>query len=597
MTRQLSVVTALVGVLFPTIFNASNIFVTKGFVPSSSFTSSSTLVSVPIDSPSSSKNPNNSNQIRHKCRVKKKGAQLASSSQYFDDSPFYAEASFVMKTSSSSSERSRENSNEKYPSNVFVQIKRLSSIDDSHNDKQRNDNIITDMNTAINHPRDVTSARGWMEHIQQCEGSFYGVGAYTVLRCDIIYPFGEYEKKSSESESRLQMFQWMVWGKEFHLNRLLSSYELLVSSRLDEGEDIVDVPSAVAQEAKDETFTLMNKLLNEAKRSFLDNSSPSTFTKQDQSLSNSNQQKLVRTLMMTVLWTPPKADHTTGNDGIGKPIIRCHAAFAGSSRPFHVQNEEFSLAPPISTCLAIPNTPGFEELAKLPKRHSPSCTDFPYQNIGASAKVSSWCHDRRPLEDTERYKPAECGVGEVLLLRQGKEILRDDGAARRNKKSAVHDFIGSLEILEGLTSNLFVVYKDKTVRTAPTGSVLSGYARHLVIEELRVAGDDSKTLPDSNCADIMKGLVLDDVNPPNITDALRGLWSEVFVTSAIRLVTPVNRVLIPPIDGWNLDDGHESLCGNQSILWDAESHGHGVGLVARALRSAICKREYNKAKL
>ena len=64
---------------------------------------------------------------------------------------------------------------------------------------------------------DVSSARGWMEHIEQCDGKMYGVGAYTVLRCDAIY--------SSENKCN-----WKIWGLDFHMNRLCSSYRMLMKS-------------------------------------------------------------------------------------------------------------------------------------------------------------------------------------------------------------------------------------------------------------------------------------------------------------------------------------------------------------------------------
>ncbi len=533
--------------------------------------------------------------------MKREDSPSASSTQYFDDSPFYAEASFVMQTSSSSCETSRDVNSGKYPPKSLVQIKRLRSIKEKGNNTQINRDDNREKNTAINHLHDVTTARGWMENIQQNEGSLYGVGAYTVLRCDIMYPVEKKKENSRESEMYLKKCQCRVWGREFHLNRLISSFEMLLRSRLDDEKDLAVISSAVVREVKEETCRLMDELLDAAKRFLFQNLSSYTPTQQYdyvekdfQPFINSDPHTFVRTLMMTVLWTPPNADYATGEDGNFKPIIRCHAAFAGSSRHFDIQNEENSLAPPISVCLAIPDTPGFEELAKLPKRHSPSCFDYPFQTIGASAKVSSWCHQRRPLEDPNRYKPSGSGVEEVLLLRQSKESVGDDDTSHRNEESAANDFITSLEILEGLTSNLFVIYKDKTVRTAPIGSVLSGYARQLVIEEL---GDKSTSSADSSCRGIIEGLVLDDINPPTVEDAMRGLWSEVFVTSAIRLITPVNRVLIPPVDGVTLEDGHNTISGNQSILWDAERHGNGLGSVIRALRSAVYRRGYNNANL
>ena len=94
--------------------------------------------------------------------------------------------------------------------------------------------------------------------------------------------------------------------------------------------------------------------------------------------------------------------------------------------------------------------------------------------VGANAKISSWCSIRKPLEDPSRYKIPDSNIGEVLLVTQDENKQYQDE----------EDFINSLSILEGLTSNLFVIDKDGTIRTAPVGKVLLGYARHLVKEEI-----------------------------------------------------------------------------------------------------------------
>jgi branched-subunit amino acid aminotransferase/4-amino-4-deoxychorismate lyase len=84
-----------------------------------------------------------------------------------------------------------------------------------------------------------------------------------------------------------------------------------------------------------------------------------------------------------------------------------------------------------------------------------------------------------------------------------------------------------VELLEGLTSNLFIVYSDGTIRT-PVGSVLDGYARKLVIE----------------AAQRMGWMVVTN-EPICLEDATKGCWKEVFFTSSIRLVVPVGKVLVP----------------------------------------------------
>ena len=56
---------------------------------------------------------------------------------------------------------------------------------------------------------DVTSAREWMEHIEERDGPLRGAGAYTVLRCDAVY-----------NQDRCR---WKLWGLDFHMSRLCAS--------------------------------------------------------------------------------------------------------------------------------------------------------------------------------------------------------------------------------------------------------------------------------------------------------------------------------------------------------------------------------------
>ena len=197
------------------------------------------------------------------------------------------------------------------------------------------------------------------------------------------------------------------------------------------------------------------------------------------------------------------------------------------------------------------------ELELLPKRYSNDNNSIKSESlVGANAKISSWCRVRKPLEDPTRYKVPDSNVGEVLLVTQDESKQYQDE----------EEFINSLNILEGLTSNLFVIYKDGTIRTAPVGKVLLGYARHLVKEEIE-ANKESQLI----------------LNPPTIQDAKDGLWSEVFITSAIRLIVPVNRVLLPYIG----DDGE-----GPTVLWESNNHS-----VTRSLWSAICSRGNKSAAM
>jgi branched-subunit amino acid aminotransferase/4-amino-4-deoxychorismate lyase len=108
-------------------------------------------------------------------------------------------------------------------------------------------------------------------------------------------------------------------------------------------------------------------------------------------------------------------------------------------------------------------------------------------------------------------------VGEVLLTRECRDENDDDD---------------DVELLEGLTSNLFVVYHNGTLQTPPCDSVLGGYARQLVLDCAAASGTRWE---------VMEGSI-------KLSEASQ--WKEVFTTSAIRLVSPVNVVIqVQPGDG------------------------------------------------
>lgn len=342
---------------------------------------------------------------------------------------------------------------------------------------------------------DVTSARGWMENIEKNEGPKHGVGAYTVLRCDAIYA--------------KQTCQWKIWGVDYHMRRLCSSFRALTENVNPETFG-GSLGVAWEQASIHQTDSIISALLDDAEISLMD----SMETTEDSHYINVEN---VRTLMLTVLWTPAIIDgNTKEKQGTHALNIRGHATFTGSSRVRSSDGE--SLPMPISVCLAIPRVPSANALSQLPRRYS---AEQRYQSastqaVGPEAKISSWCKTRRPLEDM--YKVPGSGIGEVLLVGEGQDTANEG-------------FIDSLEILEGLTSNLFVICKDGTVRTAPATKVLSGYARNLVSEAINLT----------------HGLRLDDSKAPLVGDA--NDWSEVFITSAVRLIVPVSRVLLPPVGG------------------------------------------------
>eukprot|EP00578_Thalassiosira_sp_NH16_P002584 CAMPEP_0181139014 /NCGR_PEP_ID=MMETSP1071-20121207/34562_1 /TAXON_ID=35127 /ORGANISM="Thalassiosira sp., Strain NH16" /LENGTH=271 /DNA_ID=CAMNT_0023225905 /DNA_START=174 /DNA_END=985 /DNA_ORIENTATION=+ len=218
---------------------------------------------------------------------------------------------------------------------------------------------------------DVSTARGWMEHIEQTDGPLCGVGAYTVLRCDAIYSTHE--------------CQWKIWGMDFHSSRLCSSYRMLIESLYPE---LGASAASCGKETQIQTDNVITALLDEAAMSLLAEEPTKETPGNDLQVV-----QLVRTLMVTILWSPPKINTRFKT---AKPVLRGHAAFAGPSRAQNSQ--DCSLSSPISACLAIPCDPTAKALRLLPRRYLDGDSAHSHL-VGAGAKISSWCRIRRPLEE------------------------------------------------------------------------------------------------------------------------------------------------------------------------------------------------------
>eukprot|EP00752_Nemacystus_decipiens_P003827 g3521.t1 len=125
-----------------------------------------------------------------------------------------------------------------------------------------------------------------------------------------------------------------------------------------------------------------------------------------------------------------------------------------------------------------------------------------------TAKHSSWLRERKPLDELK----AQAGAQEVVLSDAQRS---PEGASRRL-------------LLEGLTSNFFVVEEDGAVCTAPSG-VLCGAMRQLAI---------------SACSQQRIALRLE---APDMARA--GRWRGAFLTGTGRVLAPVTALLV-------LKDGH-----------------------------------------
>jgi Amino-transferase class IV len=331
---------------------------------------------------------------------------------------------------------------------------------------------------------DLTTAPDWMEWIESVEARGLdegGAGAYDTMRCDLIVA----TSTNGDEEPRHS-----CWGEDYHLDRLQNSYVSLLDASARNS-----LPQHALKSAREESRLLLQALIHEAKSS-------SEMIKQTDFMPHDNAQDhtWIQILKLTLLWSLPKTKDQ--QEEMPFIIVRGHACSDGKIVPI------FEPVQPIVVTTAILDSQSHQGHSSLPTR---------FQN--PQSKVASWCKQRKLMDNAETYKPP--GVSEVLMVRTSNEEPIGDGEIQYS----------SLELMEGLTSNLFVVYNDGTLRTAQEG-VLFGYVRHLVLESA------------ARChvqVDVSRAITLQD--------AVDGKWSEVFITSSSRLIYPISRILLPLRDG------------------------------------------------
>ena len=341
-----------------------------------------------------------------------------------------------------------------------------------------------------------------MEHLE-VQKKHGGPGAYDVLRCDLI------QKRGADKTFK-------VWGQDYHLNRLEMSYRELVKMLLTPKGNEKRNANENAMQNTDSFDDRYLEIANKQSDAIITSLLSKMVEQSDLGHSTeAHEHDLVcEIIRVTLLWTPSfdpaDKDPSSGSQNI---IVRGHASTSGQ---IWVPDQ---IPTAIVATLALPN-------------HSPGTTsmeEFPGRHISPHAKISSWSRNRRPLEKKEGFMPD--GVGEVLLLQGTKSELTL-----------------TFEILEGMTSNFFAVYRDGTIRTAQYG-VLFGYIRHLVLE----------------CASSC-GLIVDN-RPVRLEDGANGLWAETFITSSSRLIYPIEKILIPDYE--EVREEQEGL--NWKPYWQVES--------------------------
>eukprot|EP00980_Cylindrotheca_fusiformis_P011711 scaffold2783_cov129-Cylindrotheca_fusiformis.AAC.12 len=334
-----------------------------------------------------------------------------------------------------------------------------------------------------------------MEFLEQKESRQFekgGAGAYDTLRCDVVIPPRNHKTTSTQTP--------VIWGEDFHLNRLRKSYTELI------GPDSSDKEwNGAVEKALQQSHTTLHRLL-----SFAESDAMSMHFESD---TDPKERKMIQLIRVTILWSPIQLLDETAS----RIIVRGHAC---SSNKLIIPNE-----PPVpiwaSVAAKIADDPGD------PDNHIVSIDkSLPTRHSNPQSKIASWCRLRRQME-TVSYKAP--GIEEVLMVRKVKD------------KSG----LGRLEILEGLSSNFFVIYKNGNVRTATDGC-LHGYVRHLVLGSLDQCGLQFDPKP----------IYLDESHQ----------WDEAFITSSSRLIYPISKIFIQ-VDPLLSSDG-----STLRELWIDEAH-------------------------
>lgn len=356
---------------------------------------------------------------------------------------------------------------------------------------------------------DLTEISGWFEFLERSENRMNdegGAGAYDTLRCDMnLHP-------TADCSSRQDEDRWRKWGLDYHLHRLQNSYRSLLSENnggSSSSSGGTKQHDEAIKQAVTESHLVLEELLSQAERSTLLISEETSSTK------CRSDDVMIQLIRLTLLWSPSLTaaadedeDSTTS---CNKVIVRGHACSSAKAVQVHRPVQ------PITVSVAAVG------------HHRHNCTSssdvievdqsLPTRYLDPQNKISSWTRLRKQME-SPTYKPPGCS--EVLMVKPG-------GGGKDDKSSS------ELEVLEGLSSNFFVVYKNGTIRTAQNG-VLFGYVRHLVLDSLRACGLEL------------------DPNPILLHEARDGPWKEAFITSSSRLIFPISKILVHTDDGENFEE-------------------------------------------
>jgi hypothetical protein len=369
---------------------------------------------------------------------------------------------------------------------------------------------------------DVTQSTEWMEFLEYQEGrgdDAGGAGAYDTLRCDLIISLPSTASNRETSSDRAGQNHRRIWGEEYHLTRLRASYASLFKAIMNDPHAQVD--SDVLDNALRVSKSLMERMLLEA-----ENSQELMVDDNDTAIAREGYGDVLAQLVrVTLLWSPSQK---SSSDEMDQIVVRGHAC--SSCKPIKIH----AIPEPIVVSIAV-------HTGKDAKDDDATIDEsLPTRYGDPQSKIASWCRERKAMENPSTYKPP--GTSEVLMVRKRVDV---DGKAR-------------LEVLEGLSSNFFVIDKHGSLRTDTEG-VLNGFVRHLVLQVATKCG------------------LKFDPRPVYLHEACT--WKEAFITSSSRLIYPISKILLPA------DHNHDDVTVNATATasttflqywrdpyFDAENH-------------------------
>jgi hypothetical protein len=368
------------------------------------------------------------------------------------------------------------------------------------------DDVLEQKPTVVSTISFTKSPRVWLESLPD--------GAYTAIRCEYECEREhecEYIPNATRTNRRLN-----IWGREYHLQRLHDSSVALMNTFIWHTNESHILPVEDCLTVNDEHQSVRTnvydiKLARDHTIAIFDEIAKINIVEDTVNVSTF-------VIMLTILWYASKNE--------GKVNVRGHASVVSSIESIATETNSYSRY--------LSTIPMWNLVINSKNSTTVSRQNYPQPY----AKVSSWCKQRKPLEKLFMPQSKLSQTSHKMLIQDTIHptpvSIHEIILTRTKMPTAVETETNGIHLLEGLTSNLFVVYPNNVIRTAGSG-VLFGYVRHLVIFAVTMMQEHSTSNGSPWTIDTSTPIRLDEVNE----------WQEVFCTSSIRLIIPIERIFVP----------------------------------------------------